>query len=389
MTLRDSPLLACIFLTGMSTALFNPLQSSFFVRELGVGPGFVGLYLALSIGCAMLVSHWVGSRSDDGRPRQRLIRLSALAGMAAFLAFSLLRDPVWLAAASLSLVSLTAIAAPQLFALAASHASRDNAALLGAMRAMVSLAWVVGPPLAFGIAAAFGFRAAFASLIGIYALVWLASYRLPRNGARQAPSEPANRRDKPGKAMWLVAAGMGVLYIAINNYIIQMPLYLARQPAAPAWLPGALFGLTAALEIPLMMLSGWISRRWAAETQLLLAAALGAGYYAAFVMVDAWPALLALQALPAACIALSATAGLQLCQQLGKERLGYASTLYSNAISAGMAMGALAGGAIAGLWGYRVSIAACSAACLLALALFHRLHREKNRAPAVFALPPQ
>ncbi|WP_046155999.1 sugar efflux transporter [Chromobacterium vaccinii] len=387
MTFRDSSLLASIFLTGMSTALFNPLQSSFFVRELGASPGFVGVYMALSIGCAMLTSHWIGSRSDDGRPRQRLIRVSALAGMLAFLAFATLRDKVWLALASLTLVSLTSIAAPQLFALAASRSSGNGAGMLGSMRAMVSLAWVIGPPLSFGIAAALGYQAAFALLIAIYGLIWLASHRLPASDKPQTAPAAAAIDDKPGKAMWLVAAGIGMLYVAINNYIIQMPLHLALQPHAPSWLPGVLFGLTAAIEIPLMMLSGKISRRWPPEEQLLAAAMLGAGYYIVFVMVDAWQLILLLQWLPAACIALSATAGLQLCQRLARERLGYASTLYSNAISAGMALGALIGGGIAAVWGYRASLALCSAACLLASLLFLWLRGERTRAAG--ALAPQ
>ncbi|GHD62210.1 sugar efflux transporter [Jeongeupia chitinilytica] len=377
--------LAAIFFMGVGSAIFSPLQSYFFIRELGASPALVGSYLGMTGFAAILISHCIAVYSDRGVSRRWLIVFSALCGVAAFAGFILIRDFYMLAVIGLTLMSCVAIGAPQLFALASETFKEGHEAFMGLMRAMVSVAWVVGPPMAFSLVGLFGFPVTFGILVATSATVALIALNLPDpvcHGESSSKLEGNAKPDRSGSRFKLLCAvaGMGLLYSAINNYTILMPLYIVQTVRLGEWTPGVLFGLTAAFEIPLMLMAGRISKRVSHQGQLVLAAFLGGLYYTLFMMLESVYALLPIQAIGAASVALSATAGLQFFQHLMRERLGYASTLYTNAIVGGMALGAFAGGMVASVWGYRLALAANVMLCVAALGCFY-LAAEKNRLP--------
>ncbi|MBM3114786.1 sugar efflux transporter [Jeongeupia naejangsanensis] len=377
-------LLVSIFLMGVGSAFFAPLQSFYFVRELGVAPSMVGTYLALTGFTAIVVSHQFALYSDKGASRKKLLIFSSACGVVTFGCFLVFRNVYVLAVVGFTLVSCISIGAPQLFALAGETYKNGNETLMGSMRAMVSMAWVIGPPLSFALVSAFGFVATFSSLVMTYVLICLISLNLNEPERQTTPStSPSEQTNNHNAGFKLCCAviGMALLNAAINNYLIMMPLYLVQTEGKPDWLPGVFFGITAACEIPLMMLSGKISKKMSHQLQLVVAACLGTLYYAIFVSTSNMIALAGIQIIGATCIALSATAGLQYFQSLARDRIGFASTLYSNSIAGGMALGAFAGGLIASSRGYTIALQANIVLCALALSCFLLSAGRRSTAP--------
>ncbi|QKJ66926.1 sugar efflux transporter [Deefgea piscis] len=380
--------LGVTFLMGICSSIFGPLQSYFFVNELGATPSLVGTYLAISSFATILVSQLVAMYSDRGIARHKLIIFSAACGILAFIGFIFIKNIYALAFIGLTLLACVSIGAPQLFALAAEVFGDENESLMGTMRAVVSMAWVIGPPMAFSLVSLFSFNITFAILIVSYACIAFAALKLHMPLAvkpEQQKLETGSENTKLNLKLLFAIAGMVFLFAAGTNYTMAMPLYIMKMAKHPEWLPGVFFGLTAAFEIPLMLLSGRISKRISHQKQLLLAAALGSIYYLLFVTAASMVFLLAIQMIGAASIALSATAGLQFFQHQAKNRLGYASTLYANSIVGGMALGAFVGGLLASSWGYHLALASNVIMCILSLICFHLARQADTNCIAITA----
>ena len=79
---------------------------------------------------------------------------------------------------------------PQLFALAREYAdssAREVVMFSSVMRAQLSLAWVIGPPLAFMLALNYGFTTMFSIAAGIFAIsLALIAFDAAIGGARRA-----------------------------------------------------------------------------------------------------------------------------------------------------------------------------------------------------------
>ncbi|MFQ6351225.1 MFS transporter, partial [Pseudomonas palleroniana] len=85
------------------------------------------------------------------------------------------------------LSALASVAMPQIFALAREYAdssAREVVMFSSVMRAQLSLAWVIGPPLSFALALNYGFTTMFTVAAGLFviciALIWFALPSVPR-----------------------------------------------------------------------------------------------------------------------------------------------------------------------------------------------------------------
>ncbi len=89
------------------------------------------------------------------------------------LLFAFNRHYLTLITCGVLLASLANTAMPQLFALAreyADNSAREVVMFSSVMRAQLSLAWVIGPPLAFMLALNYGFTVMFSIAAGIFTL---------------------------------------------------------------------------------------------------------------------------------------------------------------------------------------------------------------------------
>jgi MFS transporter, SET family, sugar efflux transporter len=348
--------MAVTFLSGMGAALFVPTMSLFLTEAVGATPLAVGCFYTLNAFMGILVSQLLARYSDRKGSRKYLIFTCLSFGILACLLFAESRSYWVLATLGIGLLSLGATASPQLFALAREHsdAQGDRSVMFTSlMRAQFSLAWVVGPPIAFAISVHFGFAWLFILGAGIYLcsaiLVWRG---LPPGGSVVT----AGRIDGSGfwrdsNVRWLFCASM-LSWTCNSMYLINMPLYLSRELHLPQGLAGWMMGTAAALEIPIMLGAGHLSGRWGKKPMLLVATVSGIGFYVGMSTLSSPWALLALQGANALFIGILAGLGMVYFQDLMPGQLGQATTLFTNSIRTGAILAGLMAGVIAEYWSY-------------------------------------
>ncbi|MFG0833816.1 MFS transporter [Aeromonas bivalvium] len=369
--------LAVTFMTGVAVALQVPTLSLFLAEEVQVRPFLVGLFYTVNALVGILISQWLGHRSDHSGDRKRLILRCCAAGIVLSLLFAWNRNYWLLVSLGVLLASLAATASPQLFALAREHAdSQQKRADMfsSVMRAQFSLAWVVGPPMAFALAIGYGFEAmylasAFAYLVcALVVWRWLPSLPLPARDENQP--RVSSWRDPAVRGLFIAST---LMWTCNSMYLINMPLYVTRELGLNETLAGVLMGTAAALEIPFMLLAGYYTRRFGKRPMMLLAVLAGVGFYAGLVTLTSQQALIALQLLNAIFIGIIAGIGMSYFQDLMPGRAGVATTLFANSIRTGSILAGAIAGIVAELWSFHGVFLVALTLAMLALAACWRV----------------
>ncbi|HGU9473117.1 TPA: MFS transporter [Escherichia coli] len=204
--LTSTAFLIVAFLTGIAGALQTPTLSIFLTDEVHARPAMVGFFFTGSAVIGILVSQFLAGRSDKRGDRKSLIVFCCLLGVLACTLFAWNRNYFVLLFVGVFLSSFGSTANPQMFALAREHADktgREAVMFSSFLRAQVSLAWVIGPPLAYALAMGFSFTVMYLSaavafiVCGVMVWLFLPSMQkeLPlATGTVEAPRR--NRRDK-------------------------------------------------------------------------------------------------------------------------------------------------------------------------------------------------
>jgi SET family sugar efflux transporter-like MFS transporter len=349
--------LVVAFLTGIAGALQTPTLSLFLSTEVNVRPTMVGLFFTGSAVIGILVSQFLASRSDKKGDRKSLIFFCCMLGALACALFAWNRNYYLLLFVGVLLSSFGSTANPQMFALAREHAERTGREAVmfsSILRAQVSLAWVIGPPIAFALALGFGFKvmylAAAATFILCGALVWKMLPSMPKapssNGAvLEAPRQ--NRRDT-----LLLFMACTLMWTANSMYLINMPLYMVRELHLSEKLAGILMGTAAGLEIPTMLLAGMVAKRFGKRFLMRCAVIAGVLFYAALLFITGSWQLIALQLLNALFIGVLAGIGMLYFQDLMPGQAGAATTLFTNTTRVGWIIAGSIAGAVAEIWNY-------------------------------------
>ncbi|SUG14227.1 sugar efflux transporter [Salmonella enterica subsp. arizonae] len=203
--LTSTAFLIVAFLTGIAGALQTPTLSIFLTDEVHARPGMVGFFFTGSAVIGIIVSQFLAGRSDKKGDRKKLIVFCCVLGMLACVLFAWNRNYFILLFIGVFLSSFGSTANPQMFALAREHADRTGREAVmfsSILRAQVSLAWVIGPPLAYALAMGFSFTVMYLSaavafiVCGLMVWFFLPSMRKDAplaTGALEAPRR--NRRD--------------------------------------------------------------------------------------------------------------------------------------------------------------------------------------------------
>ncbi|EPJ9225864.1 TPA: sugar efflux transporter SetB [Klebsiella oxytoca] len=355
--LTSSAFLIVAFLTGIAGALQTPTLSLFLTDEVHVRPAMVGFFFTGSAVIGILVSQFLAGRSDRKGDRKQLIVFCCLMGVLACVLFAWNRNYFILLFVGVFLSSFGSTANPQMFALAREHADktgREAVMFSSILRAQVSLAWVIGPPLAYALAMGFGFTVMYLSAAIAFvvcgAIVWffLPSMRKePKlvTGHLEAPR--TNRRDA------LLLFIICTLMWGINSlYIINMPLFIINELHLPEKLAGLMMGTAAGLEIPTMLIAGYYAKRFGKRFLMQISAVAGVLFYVGMLTVHTPALLLALQVLNAIFIGILAGIGMLYFQDLMPGQAGAATTLYTNTIRVGWIIAGSLAGVVAEVWSY-------------------------------------
>ncbi|MFM2587828.1 sugar efflux transporter [Vibrio sp. TBV020] len=378
------------FVTGLCGAFFYPLSSLFIVEELGASPMMLSLYMIMAVVSAVIVSQLLARQSDRNWKRKTILLVAMSCYLITISSFIVVRE-YWLAVTIATVFgSVSGASFGQLFALGREYGDRhmkDSTTFLSTMRAGIAIAWVFGPPMAFMLKASFGYNASFAvsAVIVSLSIVVIAKY-LP-NGVVKAetPEEVEVEVKHPTTSNVLISLYCLVVVFAFasnNLYITSMPLYLSQElKVDPSWL-GFLFGAGALFEIPVMLGAGKLAVRFGTLKLLMAGLVSGIAFYAVMLTNTSFIAMLAAQVLNGFFIGVCATLGMVVLQDMMKDRLGTASTLFSNMLNVSMLVASLCVGVVGELFNYYstlyVSLAG-SLAALCLLALFAQIESKRHQ----------
>lgn len=355
--ITSASFLIVAFLTGIAGALQTPTLSLFLTTEVHARPAMVGFFFSGSAIIGIMVSQFLAGRSDKKGDRKSLIFACCLLGALASLLFAWNRNYFVLLFIGVFLSSFGSTANPQMFALAREHADktgREAVMFSSILRAQVSLAWVIGPPIAYALAMGFGFDVMYVSAAFAYvlcgAIVWflLPSMRktpVPVSAKLEAPR--SNRRD----ALLLFTA-CTLMWGTNSLYIINMPLYIINELHYPEKLAGIMMGTAAGLEIPTMLIAGYYAKRCGKRFLMRIATVAGLLFYIGMLTFHYPIVLLGMQLLNAIYIGILAGIGMLYFQDLMPGQAGSATTLYTNTTRVGWIIAGSMAGIIAEIWNY-------------------------------------
>ncbi|HBB0004995.1 TPA: sugar efflux transporter SetA [Escherichia coli] len=346
------------FMMGVAGALQAPTLSLFLSRDVGAQPFWIGLFYTVNAIAGIGVSLWLAKRSDSQGDRRKLIIFCCLMAIGNALLFAFNRHYLTLITCGVLLASLANTAMPQLFALAreyADNSAREVVMFSSVMRAQLSLAWVIGPPLAFMLALNYGFTVMFSIAAGIFTLsLVLIAFMLPSVARVELPSENAlsmqgGWQDSNVRMLFVAST---LMWTCNTMYIIDMPLWISSELGLPDKLAGFLMGTAAGLEIPAMILAGYYVKRYGKRRMMVIAVAAGVLFYTGLIFFHSRMALMTLQLFNAVFIGIVAGIGMLWFQDLMPGRAGAATTLFTNSISTGVILAGVIQGAIAQSWGH-------------------------------------
>ena len=320
-------------LWGLQFALFNPilavlLVSVFDATAAQVG-GALAVYNASGFVASLVLPVHADRRHDYVRPMLACAVLTlALAG--------LLAGTTSLPVAVCALAALggpAGVGNSLLFA----HLKHSGAAAAEVVRtrAIVSLAWVAGPPLATLVVAGFGTRAVLAVLAAVAVLTIATTTAMLRSpgGPESALAATGTGDDDEAPTSRRRVATTLIVFVALqatNSAVVSiMTLFVTdRMKLSVGW-AGAALGVAAALEIPALLIIGQLSRRVSAPWLIASGCLTGIAYYTAMAFARGPLMLIGLQILNAWFFATVAGVGLTHFQEL-IPRPGLASGLYVN-----------------------------------------------------------
>lgn len=355
--LTSTAFLIVAFLTGIAGALQTPTLSIFLTDEAHARPAMVGFFFTGSAVIGILVSQFLAGRSDKRGDRKSLIVFCCLLGVLACTLFAWNRNYFVLLFVGVFLSSFGSTANPQMFALAREHADktgREAVMFSSFLRAQVSLAWVIGPPLAYALAMGFSFTVMYLSaavafiVCGVMVWLFLPSMQkelLLATGTIEAPRR--NRRDT-----LLLFVICTLMWGSNSLYIINMPLFIINELHLPEKLAGVMMGTAAGLEIPTMLIAGYFAKRLGKRFLMRVAAVGGVCFYAGMLMAHSPVILLGLQLLNAIFIGILGGIGMLYFQDLMPGQAGSATTLYTNTSRVGWIIAGSVAGIVAEIWNY-------------------------------------
>ncbi|EMD0799817.1 sugar efflux transporter SetB [Escherichia coli] len=355
--LTSTAFLIVAFLTGIAGALQTPTLSIFLTDEVHARPAMVGFFFTGSAVIGILVSQFLAGRSDKRGDRKSLIVFCCLLGVLACTLFAWNRNYFVLLFVGVFLSSFGSTANPQMFALAREHADktgREAVMFSSFLRAQVSLAWVIGPPLAYALAMGFSFTVMYLSAAVAFivcgVMVWLFLPSMQKELPLATGTVEAPRRNRRDTLLLFVICTL--MWGSNSLYIINMPLFIINELHLPEKLAGVMMGTAAGLEIPTMLIAGYFDKRLGKRFLMRVAAVGGVCFYAGMLMAHSPVILLGLQLLNAIFIGILGGIGMLYFQDLMPGQAGSATTLYTNTSRVGWIIAGSVAGIVAEIWNY-------------------------------------
>ena len=330
-------------LWGLQAAFLTPVLALLLVSLYDATTVQVGWVIAVYNASGFLAALVIPARAD--RARRYLPSLLVCAALTAALAAALaLSTSLPIAAVALAVLGGPASSG---FSLLFAHLRQSGATPNQVVntRAVVSFAWVAGPPIATFLVGAFGDRSLLAAL-GVIGMLSVAVTALMMRGAAsdrlRRPVVEQQTTMRPSRSTVAVVIGAFVAVQAGNAAAVAvMTLYVTESLGLGVVWAGAALAVAAGLEIPALLIMGRLSRRFTSLGLIIAGCLAGIAYCAAMAVLSGPIALLAVQVLSAWLVAAVAGIGMTLFQDMIPQP-GLAVGIYANT----RRIGAIASGAI-------------------------------------------
>lgn len=340
------------FLIGIAGALQSPTLSRFLTEEVHQPPFYVGLFYAVNALVASCVSFVMALYSDRKGDRRSLILFCCIMAMANAILFAYVRHYLVLISLGVLLAAFTNCIMPQLFALAREYAdntAKDVVIFSSIMRAQLSLAWVIGPPLAFYLSGHFGFEVMYLSAASVFIFSFIViRLFLPSQPRAFVPS--VKRRSLlsslTDRHIMLLFISSTLMWGCNMMYLIDMPIYTVHELGLHSDLAGYLMGIAAGLEIPIMIIAGLLAKRFGKWRMMVFGITAGCLFYTGLFFFETHVALIFLQLLNATFIGIIAGIGMLYFQDLLPKQPGEATTLFTNSTTIGVILAGIIQGSL-------------------------------------------
>lgn len=346
------------FLTGIASSFQLPTLSLFLSQEIQVSPFMVGLFYAFNALMGIVLSQILARYSDKLDDRRKIIIICCIIAMMGCLVFAYSRNYYVLAFLGTFLLGIGAASNPQSFALAreyAENSGREAVMFTTIMRTQISLAWIVGPPLSFSIALGWGFDYMYlVAALAFLLCALISAVLLPKTKMRHiVPKKHHIEDSQTDKKSVFYLFMMCFLVMGSNGmYLINMPLYIIHELNLPERLAGILMGTAAGIEIPIMLIAGYLTKYYSKKALIFTALLAGLLFYIGLPWATQTWQLISLQLLNAIIIGIVATIGMVYFQDLMPTQMGTATTLFSNAAKSSWIASGPVAGIIAQHWHY-------------------------------------
>lgn len=346
------------FLSGIAGALQAPTLSLFLTNEVKVRPLWVGMFYTVNALAGIVISFMLANYSDKKGDRRKLLFCCTVLAICNSLVFAFSRDYLVLISVGVLLAAIGNASMPQLFALAREYADRSAREVVmfsSMMRATLSLAWVLGPPISFMLALNYGFTLMYLCAAAVFAfgalMVWffLPSVQRIEQPVDEVVVHASAWKNRDVRILFIASLLMWTCNIM---YIIDMHLYITADMHLPEGLAGLLMGAAAGLEIPVMLIAGYLVKRTGKKKLMMCATLFGVLFYLGLILFQFKAALMALQLFNAIFIGIIAGIGMLYFQDLMPGRAGSATTLFTNSISTGAILAGVIQGSIVENFGH-------------------------------------
>lgn len=361
LTSASAAFLFVIFMTGLAGALRLPALTVYLHQEVTNDPIMVGVFYSVNSIMSMVLSQIVAHYSDRYPNRKGIILVSCVMQVAGCSLFAFNRDYYVLLLLGTLILGLGSSLTSQLFALAREYnqaQNRDTALFSSVLRAQLSLAWIVGPPLAYILSDQLGFTFMYITAATIFAvsilIVWLMLPQAVNTKQNVANTQELREEGVSSNRHSVILLCITCLLVWTCNSMmfINMPIYLTEDLGLSERLAGLMMGTAAGVEIPVMLIAGYCTRFVSKKTQMLVGIVAGIAYYFGLSLAENEWQLIAIQLLNGLFVGILASIGMIYFQDLMPYKMGTATTLFTNAGSASWVVAGPLAGFMAAQFGY-------------------------------------
>lgn len=335
--------IAMSILIAASSSLFNPVLSYYLNTEIGLSPLYISLFFILLPIATIIVVQTIARFSDLGLQRPAIITIASVFGIASSIVLML--RPNFIVLCTIGLLCLASYPAsfPQIFASAREYGMKymhGSVMFTTFLRALISLSWVVGPPLAFGIALGVSFNMLFVTTAIMFFLVGSTSFFfLPNVMEKSKVDDSQHIKWWTDRSVMLLCIGNACIFTAFSSYITTMPLLVTQELKLPQDSPGYMMGLAAFIEIPLMFIAARLARTIGLKAVVIIGAISLVVFLVLLLYAKTFEVLMVIQFFSALFIGFVSSMGMVLFQELLPSIPGQSTSLFTNSSTAGQILG--------------------------------------------------